>query len=255
MSSLADYQRDVLHLLFRKDFEKSLAALAGDDRDRRRWRVYRRMARHRISDAIEASFPRLAQVVALAPVIERWLDEAPPRSPYLRDVAGELSRWLRPEVLPDDAPEWTAELARHEWAMLEVSYAHEEQGAADVRGVGELSFERPAVLTPAHRILRAHWSVHRLPDDDPRAASVVPGPFALCLYRDASSHEVRVLELSPIAAAILEEVASGDRAVVDAVRAAADRQGFAIDGPFIEAFSELVADLVERGVWLGSRAD
>ncbi|MBI2389656.1 MAG: hypothetical protein HYV09_08670 [Deltaproteobacteria bacterium] len=147
--------------------------------------------------------------------------------------------------------------------MLEVSYAHEEQGAAEVRTASELSFERPAVLTPAHRILRARWSVHRLPDDDPRAASVparwpasvVEGPFALCLYRDAASHEVRVLELSPIAAAILEEVAPGHRAVVEAVRAAAEREGFAIDAPFIEAFSELVADLVERGVWLGSRAD
>lgn len=257
MSALADYQRAFLELLFKKDFAKQLASLTHDEHDPRaeqRFRVYRRMARHRLTDVVEGCFPRVAAVLGdLEPIVERWLDESPPRSPYLRDVAGELLGFLRPDVLPEGAPPWVLELARHEQAMLEVEYAGQESGADDVREIGELDFNRPAVLTPAHKILRARFAVHRLPAQIDRAVEVEEGPFALCLYRDPASHEVRVLELSPVAAAILEEVARGDATVVEAVRAAAAREHFEIDGALVGSFAELVADLAERGVWLGAK--
>ncbi len=257
MTDLAEYQRAFLELLFKKDFEKQLAVLcegSTDARAERRFRVYRRMARHRLTDVVEGCFPRLAAVLGdLEPIVERWFDESPPRSPYLRDVAAELLRFLRPDVLPATAPPWVLELARHEQAMLEVEYAGQESGADDVREIGELDFNRPAVLTPAHKILRARYAVHRLPDDLDRDAVVEEGPFALCLYRDPASHEVRVLELSPVAAAILEEVARGDATVVEAVRAAAARERFEIDGALVGSFAELVSDLADRGVWLGAK--
>lgn len=268
---LEDYERAVVDLLFKKDFTKSLAALSGasreeaaesgdprasrespESREQHRWRVYRRMARSRLTDAIEASFPRFFQVVEAGPLVERWFDEAPPKTPFLRNVAGEFAAWLRPEVLPPGAPPWALELARHEWSRLEVSYAHQEEGAAEVREVFELSFERPAVLTPSHRIVRVGHAVHRIPEEVPEGLEVAEGEQALCLYRDPATHEVRVLELSPIAAAILEEVAVGGRSVVEAVRAASVRASFVIDGALVGALAELVADLHDRGVWLGS---
>jgi hypothetical protein len=101
--------------------------------------------------------------------------------------------------------------------------------------------------------VRTTHAVHRIPEDATELPDVEAGAFTLCVYRDPASHEPRVLELSPIAAAIIEEVRTGERTVVDAVRAASVREGFAIDGPFIEAFSELVEDLAERGVWLGAK--
>lgn len=259
--SLEKYQRDVIGLLFAKDFEKHLDALAKRDAERARkvWRVHRRMARSRLSDVVEGSFPRLHRLLGerFDDAIAAWLDESPPRSPYLRAVAGEIAGWIA-SIDPTrfGLPAWAAELARYEWLLLDVEYAAEEEGAAAVREVGELSFERPAVLTPAHVILRVGHAVHRLPVgfSEKERALVVPGDFALCLYRDPATHETRVLELSPVAAAILEEVAPGDRSVVDAVRAASQRVGFAIDGELVASFSDLVADLVERGIWLGSRA-
>ncbi len=251
--TLADYQRDVIDLLFRKDFTKSLAALSSDPKAEQRFRVYRRMARHRLSDVIENSFPRLRVALSdMEPILERWFDESPPRSPYVRDIAGEFAKWLSEAEL-SGAPPWVNELAAFEWATLDVQHAHEEEGAEDVREIGELDFERPAILTPAHRILRTRYAVHRIPEDVTTMPVVEEGPFALCIYRDPASHEPRVLELSPIAAAIVEEVRTGDGTVVDAVRAASVRESFAIDGPFIEAFSELVADLAERGVWIGAK--
>lgn len=251
--NLEAYEHALVDVLFKKDFAKSLELLGGDERERHRWRVYRRMARTRLSDAVEASFPRLFQLVEAAPLVERWLDESPPRSPYLRDVAGEFSRWLRPELLP--SPPFALALAAYEWLRLEVAFAHEEEGAADVHEARELSFERPAVLTPAHRIVHTTWAVHRIAEEieDPSRLEVAEGSFALCVYRDPATLEVRVLELSPIAAAILEEVASGERSVVESVRRAQAREPFEIDGPFISAFADLVADLIDRGVWLGSK--
>lgn len=252
--NLAEYQRAMMEILFKKDFEEQLSSLTRDPLSRKRFRVYRRMARHRLTDVVENCFPRLKGALGdLSPLVEQWFDEAPPRSPYIRDVAGELLRWLRAEVLPKDAPPWTLELARHEQALLDVEYSAEEEGAEDVREIGELDFNRPAVLTPAHRILRARYAVHLLPEELDRDAVVAEGPFTLCLYRDPATHEVRVLELSPIAGAILEEVEKGDRTVVEAVRAAAARESFEIDGEFVGSFAELVADLAERGVWLGAK--
>jgi hypothetical protein len=255
MKPLVAYQREFIDLLFRKDFAKSLASLSTDPKAEQRFRVYRRMARHRLTDVIENSFPRLRVALGdLDPMIERWFDEAPPRSPYIRDIAGEFAKWLSTAELAN-VPPWASELAAFEWATLDVQHAHEEEGAEDVRvsEIGELDFERPAILTPAHRILRTRYAVHRIPEDVTGIPEVEEGAFTLCIYRDPASHEPRVLELSPIAAAIIEEVRSGDRTVVEAVRAASERVGFAIDGPFVEAFSELVADLAERGVWLGAK--
>ena len=254
--NLVEYERAFIDLLFKKDFAKSLAALCVEDpRAEKRLRVYRRMARHRLADVVTSCFPRVAGALGdLEPVIERWFDEAPPRSPYLRDVAAELLAWLRPDVLPEGAPPFLLELARHEQAMLEIAHAHEEEGADDVREIGELDFNQPAVLTPAHTILRARYAVHRLPEEGVTPQTVVEeGPFALCLYRDPASHEVRVLELSPIAAAILEEIRKGESSVVEAVRIASARDGFAIDPEFVAGFSELAFDLAERGVWLGAK--
>ena len=253
---LEAYQRAVVDVLFRKDFEGSLALLSPPgDRSAQRWRVYRRMARSRLRDCVEASFPRLFRFVDAAPLVERWLDERPPSTPYLREVAGQFAGWLSADALPSGAPRWALALARHEWTRLEVSYAHQEEGAADVVDAGELSFERPAVLTPAHRIERLPFAVHRVPEEveDPAAVDVEEGAFTLCTYRDPLTLEVRVLELSPIAGAILEEVAPGVATVVEAVHAASAREGFAIDGPLVGALADLVADLHERGVWLGSR--
>lgn len=254
MSGLVDYQRLFVDLLFKKDFEESLAALTSDPQSQLRFRVYRRMARHRLSEVIDNCFPKLRGVLGdLDPLVERWFDEAPPRSPFIRDVGAELVAWLRPEVMPAGAPPWALELARHEQAMLEVEYAGEEQGAEDVREIGELDFHRPAVLTPAHKIVRARYAVHRLGDDVTAESRVDEASFALCLYRDPATHEVHVLELSPIAASILEEVERGDRPVVDAVRAAAAAHGVEVDGQLVGAFAELVSDLAERGVWLGAK--
>jgi hypothetical protein len=263
---LATYQRHLFTLLFAPDgapsVEESVAALANARGTAKRWRRYRQMVRDRLEDVVENSFPRLrAALGATWPaLIARWLTESPPTTPYLRDVHGELARWI--ESALDEigvrggshaAPPWASALARYERALLEVSYAAEEQGARGVDvEVGAFAMERAAVLTPAHQIVRAKWAVHRLGDGGD-ASAVAPGDFALCVYRDPSSHAVRVLELGAFAAALLEGLARDERrALIEVVREAAAATGEAIDAALVAAFADLVADLMERGVWLGA---
>jgi hypothetical protein len=267
-TTLDRYQADVIGLLFRRDPAPHLEALASvavpsaeSARARERWLVYRRMARTRLVDAVEASFPRLVRILGerRRAILEEWFETAPPSTPYLRAVAEEFAGFLRarPDLL-EGLPPWTASLAAYEWLLLDVEYNHEEEGAA-LHAAAELSFEAPAVLTPAHRIVRLPWAVHRVPAEAEAHATASVERFddgrALCIYRDPATHRARVLELTAIAASILEEVSGSDRSVVESVRAVAERLGFAIDGPFVAAFSELVADLCERGIWLGSRID
>lgn len=263
---LATYQRHLFTLLFEPDgapgVEASVAALANARGTATRWRRYRQMVRDRLEDVVENSFPLLrAALGATWPVlVARWLSESPPTTPYLRDVHGELARFVEAALAAptqgDAVPPWASALARYERALLEVSYAAQEQGA---RGVdveaGAFAMERAAVLTPAHQIVRAAWAVHRLAEDGD-ASAVVAGDFALCVYRDPSTHRVRVLELGAFAAALLEGVARDEgRALIEVVREAAAATGEAIDGALIAAFADLVADLMERGVWLGAARD
>jgi hypothetical protein len=260
---LATYQRHLFTLLFEPEgapsVEASVAALANARGTAKRWRRYRQMVRDRLEDVVENSFPLLRAALGAAwpALVARWLTESPPTTPYLRDVHGELARWIEGALVElagtEGVPAWASALARYERALLEVSYAAEEQGA---RGVdveaGAFAMERPAVLTPAHQLVRASWAVHRL-EEDGGASAVVAGDFALCVYRDPSTHRVRVLELGRFAAALIEGLARDEqRALIDVVREAAAATGEAIDATLVSAFAELVADLMERGVWLGA---
>ncbi|GAC1532280.1 MAG: hypothetical protein NVS3B10_27330 [Polyangiales bacterium] len=265
---LVDYERAVVAAMFRRDPAPHLAAIGGDDR---RWRVYRRMVRSRLQDCIDDAFPRLAALLGESwpELVTAFFDEAPPTSAYLRAVPGELAAFVerRFDALPmaGGAPPWTLELARHEWAILDCAVTADELGARRTReetagSVVALAMDRPAVLAPSHRLLRAAWSVHRLAVPDAGApldrTVVEPGRFAVCLYRDPTSHRVRALELPPVAAALIEEIDRvDDRPLVDAVRAAAVREGVAIDADFVQSFADLAADWIERGLWLGSLAE
>jgi hypothetical protein len=77
-------------------------------------------------------------------------------------------------------------------------------------------------------------------------------PFSLCLYRDAKTHEVAVLELTPVTAAMLSFMELRTSTLTEVVRSAAEAVGITVDVAFVEALSTLLADLIDRGVLLGS---
>jgi hypothetical protein len=253
--SFLSYQAELRDALFASDPPETVFAAFGENPAR--WKVYRRMVRARLTESIEHGFERL--VVAVGPdrfreIIGRFLAEAPPRSHYLRDVPSEFFHFFQEKgdalMRAYGLPAYTLDLARYEWAELETAYSFDEAGALET---GPLDMQAVAVLTPAHRLLELAYPVHRTGsgggDETMQAA-----PFSLCLYRDPKTHEVAVLELTPVTAAMLSLMERRTLPLVEVVRKAAEAVGATVDIAFVEALSTLLADLTERGVLLGSLA-
>lgn len=219
-----------------------------------RWLTYRRLVRNRLYETIEHAFGRLAAGVGdetFRALADRFLAEQGSRSPYLRDVPGELLAWLEQrgaEAL--GMPLWALDLVRLEWAELATAYAEEDVPPAG--SIVALRMDLPAVATGAHRLLWLQYPVHGSGARTDGEASMRRAPVVLCVYRDPRTFEVHTLELSPIAGALLRELARAERPLVDAVRSVARDHGVVLDGAFVEALSAVLADWVERGLVLGS---
>ena len=229
--------------------------------------VYRGLVRRGLRGAIRVEIPRTAARLggAFDAYIAGFLEEELPRSHYLRDVAFEFVTWAAPRWNDDPAvPDYLADLARHELVAFVAACAedardgdgdgarvdradavHEAGAAAD-----ELSLDRGARFDRSVTLVRYEHAVHRLQADE--GARDVPArePTTLLVYRDAE-HDIRYLELTPLAAAILDHLQGGatlQRAVVDACAAV----GLPVDGAVLESTAALLSDLADRGALLGA---
>jgi hypothetical protein len=253
--SFLSYQAELRDVLFASDPPEAAFAALGSDPAR--WKVYRRMVRSRLAESIEHGFERLLGVLGadtFRNIIAEFLAEAPPRSHYLRDVPGEFLDFFEKNrdalTRVYTLPAYALDLARFEWAELETAYRFDEASALHV---GPLDMNQIAVLTPAHRLIDLAYPVHRM--DGGGADETLPtAPFSLCLYRDPKTHEVAVLELTPVTAVMLSLIERRTMTLTQVVRNAAETVGATVDVAFVEALSTLLADLTERGVLLGCLA-
>jgi len=209
--------------------------------------VYRSLVRRGILGAVRAQMPRVAARLGarFEATVDRWIDEALPSSPYLRDAAAELIGWAAPRWAEDPAvPPWMADLGWYEVARFEVAAA---AAPGEPSGV-PLALDRAVSFGGGARVARYTWAVHRLSED--AADEPTAEPTALLLYRDGA-HEVRFLVLSPLAAAILERLVGGaglGAAVTEACVALGEPLGEAV----LRGTAEVLADLGARGVVLGA---
>jgi uncharacterized protein len=250
---LPSYQEALRDALLSRDPpEASFVALGANPE---RWKVYRRMVRSRFAENIEHGFERLRGAVGedrFREMIWQFLAESPPRSHYLRDVPGEFLRFFEQNydrlARAFGLPVHALDLARYEWAELETSYSDEEVAAETI---GPLAMDRVPALSPAHRLIDVAYPVHRT-EEGAHAHAIHAAPFSLCLYRDPKTHEVAVLELTPVTAIMLSSMESRTSTLTDIVRNAADAVGATLDVAFVDALSTVLADFVERGLLLGS---
>lgn len=228
--------------------------LSDDDRaalrdDFERLLVYRRLVRGTLRDAVALAIPRtLARLGALFDeYFDRFLAEHGPRTHYLRDVTTELLDFCAP-LFPTDArvPPWALDLARHEALQIVVSSLRE---AVTPRELGELELERGLCFVEAARVARYGFAVHRLASDEADRTPPEPGPTALFVYRDPA-HDVRYLELSPLAAGLLERLLRGETLRESLLSACAETK--TEPSVALEGAARLLADLAERGALLGA---
>jgi hypothetical protein len=242
-----------------------LDAMAG--LDPRRLLLYRKHVRRGLADSLKRQLPRSAARLGPAweATLDRFFNEELSQSHYLRDVAFELVAFAAPLWAADPSlPSYITDLARHELVAFEVQG---DPGTAEPTGL-PLDLDRPARFHPAVRLRRYDHAIHRI-EADLEARDLPPRkPTALLAYRDAE-HDVRYLELTPLAAGVIERLLPPDpgpsRALFEpgarapvgqtlraAVTSACAELGFPTDGSVLASIASVLGDLSERGVLLGA---
>lgn len=213
--------------------------------------VYRDLVRGNLREALSLSIPR--SMARLGPLFDEYFDrflaEQAPRTHYLRDVTPELLTFCAPLWAADTrVPSYLADLGLHESLHIEVSAL-----PSLPRGhvAAALALESGVALSEALRLVRYQHAVHELPADETDRTVPAARPVMLLVYR-SPEHEVRYLELTPLAHGIVERLLLGD-SLGGAVQGAAAAAGSALTEAVLGGAAQLLADLAERGVVRGPR--
>lgn len=216
----------------------------------RRLAVYRSLVRNGISAVVARILPRTRACLNAAcegrfdEDLARFLDEVGPRTRYLRDVPDELVTWATARWRTDRrVPAHIHDLAAYELTGFSVSTCETTQGAP----AAEVAASRPLLFVESMRLLRTAWAVHELGSDAASTEQPVRRSVHLLAYRDVD-HAVRWLELTPMAAAIVEHLARGEPIAEGVARACEDAL---VSVDRLEV-ARLLGDLAERGVILGA---
>jgi len=216
-----------------------------------RLRVYRELVRGNLREALELSIPR--SIARLGPLFDEYFDrfllECGPRTHYLRDITPELLAFCAP-LWRDDArvPSYLYDLALHESLHIEVS-ALPTLPRGHVSA--PLALDRGVDFGAALRRVQYGYAVHELPEAETDRSVPDARRVALLVYRNPE-HEVRYLELTPLADAIIARLLEG-APLGSAVTDAAEAHGVALTESVLEGAAKLLADLAERGVIRGPR--
>ena len=210
--------------------------------------VYRSLVHNRFRGAVEVSLPRTANRLGARRLVEQvsaFIDERASSSAYLRDIAAEFVAWAVPFWDQDEqVAAYLPDLARHELLTFELAAAMDEPIDDHEANV---DIDRPLVFRGPVRLDRYDFSVHRESAEEPTAGTV-----HVLAYRDAED-VARFLELSEAAASILEHLLPGKLPLRAAIERGCRDAGLAVDDALLAGAAELLSDLAERGVLLGSR--
>lgn len=225
-------------------------ARAIESSDLERLFVYRRLVRGTLREAVELAIPR--SIARLGALFDEYfavfLERRGPRSHYLRDVTTEFLDFAGPLLSADPrAPDYVCDLARHEALRIEIA---SERALPRGERPEPLELDRGVRFVAASRVVRYAFAVHKLPEDEADRTPPAREPTALFVYRNPE-HDVRYLELSPLAASILELLWSEGRSLREAVTVACARSGVALDPSVLSGAAHLLADLAARGALLG----
>jgi hypothetical protein len=215
--------------------------------------LYRRLVRNNLTGVTEKMLARTRARMnegaagAFDASFAAFLDEAGPRTHFLRDVPSEFLAWALPRW--EDLPPWLSDLARHELVEFQVAAAETPSEAPPVT---EVALERPLVFAEPLRLMRYAFAVHELPADTADRTEPAARATALLVYRERE-HAVRFLELTPLAAELTERLLAG-APLGEAIRDAGAALGAPVTDAVLADVARLLADYGQRGVLLGARA-
>jgi len=219
-------------------------------RDFPRLLVYRKLVRGTLREALRATIPRTLARLGdrFEPYFAEFLRVSPPVTRYLRDLTPQFLRFALARWSNDpNVPAYLGDLARHEALQVEVaSMLALPKGHVPA----ELALDAGVEFIDAVRLERYEWAVHQLPEDESSGALPGRGPVSLLVYR-SPEHEVRYLELTPFAQALLSGLLTERLSLHAALVRAAESVGVSLDDQLLTRAAKLLADLAERGALLG----
>ena len=209
-----------------------------------RVQVYAGAYSSRLLDVLHEDFPRLAALLGrdgFEQIARDYLRSHPSEHPSLRHLSRAMAAFLERRT---DLPPYLADLARLEWARIDVFDAPD----AEPLPVAALRTVRPEdwphlylVPIPALQVVRAAWPVHELwAGADP--AGLIPAPTVIRVWRGAG-YAVFHAAMDACAAEALRRLTAGAPFVV-VCEAFADRP----PGEAAEEVTSLLARWVEDGI-------
>lgn len=225
----------------------------------RRLAIYRELFFNNVRGFVEGAYPVLRSLLPEAEweaLVADFFAGHRAQSPYFRDISLEFRTWM--EVARADwlaARPWALELLHYEWVELAADCA-ETPADPPVRPEGDL-LEGAPCARQALWVLAYRWPVHTLSPASPPAAAPPAAMTCLLVYRD-SEDRVRVQEVSPLAARLVEHLqaqpGARGREVLRSLAAEAG-QGGEGESAFLAAGAGLLASLRAADVILGVHVD
>lgn len=213
--------------------------------------LYRQLVFGRFWGALEVSIPctiaRIGRDI-LQQDLREWIFQRATKSVYMRDIAPEFlefvgTRWHDEFHLP----EYLRELALHELLSIDVAAGFDDETKSPIKSV---ALETCLRFQQAAKLAHYRYAVHRLPDDEEDRSEPEIGDWWILGYRD-DEPRVRFLELTPLAAAVVDKLMQG-QCLRDAAVSACTTVGVALDDAALATIAVLLDDLEQRGVFIGA---
>jgi hypothetical protein len=222
----------------------------------RRMGIYAELFFNNISDQLSTNFPVLRQITSdenWSALVRDFMIRHRSATPLFTEVGQEFLTYLQHERIAEPA-DWPfmLELAHYEYVELAVSISIADDELADFDPNGDLIGGIPVIGATAWN-LTYQWPVHMIgPDYLPETAP--DEPTQLVVYRDRLN-EVHFLQINAVTQRLLQMLKESPGLTgLDMLNAIADELRHPDPDVVIEAGRQLLDDLRERNVILGSRS-
>ncbi|MDZ4729000.1 MAG: putative DNA-binding domain-containing protein [Xanthomonadales bacterium] len=230
------------------------AAPAPSDVEDRRMQIYRELFFNNISKYLASNFPVLKKIYSDADwqkLARDFYTEHRAHTPLFPELPKEFLRYVQ-EQRVDRAgdPPFLLELAHYEWVELALTLDSREIDELEADPQGDLLQGVP-LLSPLAWPLAYTFPVHRIgPEFQPEKAPAEP--TRLLVYRNRKD-QVKFMQINPVTWLLLEKLQAGEHSGQDILLAIAADIGHADSHAVLEHGKQLLQDLWQREVILGTR--
>ena len=211
---------------------------------------YREMARALFWSRAKVAYRRSLRRCGereLSASFARYLEAAPPRSPFIREVIGGFAAHAQEDsALLAGAPRHARDLLRFEEAVWSVANAVESAPRGALR---EVDFDGVLVANSTLRVLALDYAIIDARGQENEAPQ--PERCAVLVYRRPAADDVRWYRSSSLLAEVFARSAVQRRPLGELVQALVAERGGSVTPEVVEELAEGLALAVERNVVLG----